>query len=56
MNITEAKEQNNRFLPMLLGKLAASLLGSALTEQVFQQQLKEQLDLVKISNAFSNFN
>ena len=27
----EAKEQNRGFLPMLLGKLAASMLGSALT-------------------------
>ena len=27
----EAKEENGEFLPMLLGKLAASILGNALT-------------------------
>ena len=30
----EVKEQKGRFLPMLLGTLAASLLGSALTGRV----------------------
>ena len=52
----EAKEQKDGFLPMLLGTLAASLLGSALTGGGLIKTGKKQLKQIRIFNATSYFN
>ena len=50
----EAKEQKGGFLPMLLGIFEASLLGNLLKLQ--SEQVKKQLEQVKILNAIPSFN
>ena len=58
----EAKEQKRRFFGILLGSLAASLLGSALAgkrkvrgSDGTIELVKEQLELDRIFNAASSF-
>ena len=50
----ETKEQKGGFLPMLLGIFEASLLGNLLKLQ--SEQVKKQLEQVKILNATPSFN
>ena len=52
----EAKEQKGIFLSMLLGTLGASLLGNLSTDKAQLEQLKAQLELVRIFIAPSSFN
>ena len=52
----ESKQQKGGFLPMLLGTLGASLLGNLLTGKGTMEQVKEQLEQVKIFNAAPSFN
>ena len=50
----ETKEQKGGFLPILLGIFEASLLGNLLKLQ--SEQVKKQLEQVKILNATPSFN
>ena len=52
----EAKKQKVGFLRMLLGTLGSSLLGNLLTSKSKLEQVKAQLELVRIFNATSSFN
>ena len=52
----ETKERKGGFLSMLLGALAASLLGSALTGKGVIRAVKAQLEQAKIFNDASSFN
>ena len=52
----EAKKQKVAFLRMLLGTLGSSLLGNLLTSKAKLEQVKAQLELVRIFNATSSFN
>ena len=52
----EAQEQKGGFLGMLMGTLGASLLGNLLKVKVQLEQVKEQLQQVKIFNAAPSFN
>ena len=52
----EAKKQEGGFLRMLLGTLGSSLLGNLLTSKSKLEQVKAQLELVRIFNATSSFN
>ena len=52
----EAKKQKVAFLRMLLGTLGSSLLGNLLTSKSKLEQVKAQLELVRIFNATSSFN
>ena len=52
----EAKKQEGGFLRMLLGTLGSSLLGNLLTSKAKLEQVKAQLELVRIFNATSSFN
>ena len=52
----QAKEQKEGFLPMLLGTLAASILGNALAGKGLIRHVKAQLEQVEIFNAARSFN
>ena len=52
----ETKKQKGVFVPMLLGTLAASFLGSRLTGKGIIEQVKAQLEPVRIFDAISSFN
>ena len=52
----EAKEQKGRFLSMLLGTLADSLLGSELASKGAKGLVKELLEQERSFNATSSFN
>ena len=52
----EAKEQKGRFLNMLLGTSAASLLGKILSGNKLFELVKKRLKLVRIFHAISSIN
>ena len=52
----EAKEQKGRFLNMLLGTSAASLLGKILSGNKLFKLVKKRLKLVRIFHAISSIN
>ena len=55
-NENEAKEQKGRFLNMLLGTSAASLLGKILSGNKLFELVKKRLKLVRIFHAISSIN
>ena len=52
----EAKEQKGRFLNMLLGTSAASLLGKILSSNKLFELVKKRLKLARIFHAISSIN